>query len=88
MYYDDPPGTPNHLNSFGVFSSASLAQDYPESVKLVFSCCRPKSSRLKLSIWEQFSSYAILDNITCVDTFSVGVRCTGMILTGHQKVLG
>ncbi|CAI7617083.1 unnamed protein product [Penicillium pancosmium] len=92
IYFDDSPGTPNRINSLGVFSSASLAQTYfGEAVKPDFSCCRPETSRLNASVWEQFSSYAIFDNVTCVDTCSMGVRCTGMILTyldGSQKVLG
>ncbi|KAJ5722317.1 hypothetical protein N7488_000352 [Penicillium malachiteum] len=42
-------------------------------------------------MWNQFSSRAILKNVSYIETCSIGVRCLGMILTyldGHEKVLG
>ncbi|KAJ5737026.1 uncharacterized protein N7483_002151 [Penicillium malachiteum] len=99
LYFDDSPCKPIRMHSFGIFSADTKPkekQSQPETSDLKFRVT-PDSHyssifyKLMGCMWSQFSSQAIFENVSYLETCSVGVRCMGMILTyfdGHQKVLG
>ncbi|KAJ5939381.1 hypothetical protein N7466_002515 [Penicillium verhagenii] len=90
IYYDDSPGKPARISSFGVFCTPGATEKQPKSI-LSLPPYHRMLHQLWGSPWGSFSSQAVLENISCLETCSVGVRCTGMILTnfnGHQNVLG
>ena len=92
MYYDNSPGAPARISSFGVFCSSAAARMHsPASTPLFVPSLRYGHPGLEGSVWEQFSSQATLENVSSLEICCLGVRCTGMILTyldGHQRVLG
>ncbi|KAJ5113853.1 hypothetical protein N7456_002387 [Penicillium angulare] len=91
IYYENSLGTSLRTSSFGAFQDPEAVLEKQNKPISLLPDYRRMLPRLGGSPWARFSSQAIFENVSFLETCSIGSRCKGMMLTcldGHEKVLG